>query len=230
MEIYTLNTDFLQDKKILQNYLPLVSEYRRQKVDKLRFDKDKALSLGAGILLSFSLAKAGIDETSVVYAEGEHGKPYIVGEKIHFSLSHSGYRAALVWDYSECGIDIEQIKPYNQSVARRMYSQNEQIILEKHLENETLLNEYFTRIWTRKESYGKFTGQGLNFSDDIQKRVFDDRDMKERGIYFIEHALFDEMNASSYILSACSGNKEIFGINVTDIKSMEEIDCVIHRN
>lgn len=230
MEIYTINTDFLQEENLFQKYLPFVSEYRKNKVEKLRFKKDKALSLGAGILLAYSLANVGVDENLVTYMEGEHGKPCIKGLNIHFNLSHSGQRAVLIFDESPCGIDIEQVKSYKKQVADRFFSDAERNVLEKNSKNETLMAECFTRIWTRKESYGKFTGQGLNFMDENQTLLLDDHVMNNKGIYFKEYRICDAGEKCDYLISACSANKEIADIDIIDINNMEEVYCVIHRN
>lgn len=230
MEIYTINTDFLLDKNTFNKFLPFVSDYRKSKVEKLRFEKDKVLSLGAGLLLSFSLAKAGIDEKTLVFTKGEHGKPYLNGSGLYFSLSHSGHRAALILDTEECGIDIELVSAYKPQVATRFFSEMEKTLLGSYDGDEALQNECFTRIWTRKESYGKFTGYGLNFTDDFQKSVMDETEMSARGIFFNEYRIIDKQNECSYIISACSVKKEIANICLTDINNMEEIDCVIHRN
>lgn len=43
---------------------------------------------------------------------GEHGKPYLLGEQLHFNLSHSGTLALIaVCRDREVGVDVERFRP-----------------------------------------------------------------------------------------------------------------------
>ncbi len=64
------------------------------------------------------------------------------------------------------GIDIECIREYDEKIAERFFTKEEQDYL-KYSENK---NEDFVRIWTSKEAYGKFTGGGLN--DGLKFSIF----------------------------------------------------------
>ena len=91
----------------------------------------------------------------------ESGKPYVgVGSGMYVSISHShGLCAAAVSD-SEVGVDIEYIDPSRSTerlnrLAARFFSQDE-------LEYVSGLPERFYEIWCAKESYLKYTGDGLS--------------------------------------------------------------------
>lgn len=225
-----IDTDFLLEENNRNRYMPLVSAYRRHKVEKLRFPKDRALSLGAGLLLAYALAGKGVDERSAAYKEGEYGKPAIDGLPFHFSLSHSGHRSVCMLDDAPCGIDIEGIASYKKRIVDRMFSEQEQIFLEQSGQDESGKAETFARIWTRRESYGKLVGRGLDFTDNIQGRLFDDAYIHTKGIYFKEFRIPDETESCSCLMSACSERREITDLELTELKDMEEIICVINRN
>lgn len=91
------------------------------------------------------------------------GKPFLKNASdLHYSISHSG-------DYWVCavagqplGVDIERHHPVPfQKIARRFFHPDEIVYLEKAGETG------FFALWTAKESYVKYTGQGVghHFSD-----------------------------------------------------------------
>ena len=76
----------------------------------------------------------------------EKGKPYL--DKDYISISHSGeYVVVAISDFN-IGVDIQKIE-YREKVVSLF---SEEVTDEK----------MFTRLWTLKESYGKYLGIGLN--------------------------------------------------------------------
>jgi len=51
IKVYVADVGQLMDEKLFQHLYKCVSAGRREKVDRMRLDKDKRLSLGAGALL-----------------------------------------------------------------------------------------------------------------------------------------------------------------------------------
>ena len=92
----------------------------------------------------------------------ESGKPYVgVGGSMYVSISHShGFCAAAVSD-SEVGVDIEYIDPNRQLERMRR-------LAERYFSPDELawavadLPERFYEVWCAKESYVKYTGEGLS--------------------------------------------------------------------
>ena len=100
-----------------------------------------------------------------LYGEGAYelsvlsgGKPYFAHHpEIHFSISHSGEYWACAFADEEVGLDI-QIEDHHrkkEKIAKRFFSQEEQIYLAKQNYAE------FYDIWAMKEAYLKYTGEGL---------------------------------------------------------------------
>ena len=95
------------------------------------------------------------------YSYGPHGKPKILDFSLQFSLSHSGQYILCAVSSQNVGADIQQKKKVNAlGIAKRFFSPEEYLQLEQ-CGCETECQELFYRMWTRKEAYGKLTGDGV---------------------------------------------------------------------
>lgn len=98
---------------------------------------------------------------SLTYRYGEKGKPYFENIPLFFSLSHSGEYVLCAVSGRELGADIQKIQSADVlKLAKRFFSESECRILEgceSHRERQRL----FFGFWTRKEAYGKLTGEGI---------------------------------------------------------------------
>jgi len=99
---------------------------------------------------------------SAVTVRREGEKPCFVPDiGLFFSVSHSGSTWICAVSEQEVGIDIQKETGHNRErIAKRVFHPQEYAYL---LENE--FDDFFS-VWTAKESYVKFTGQGIgkNFS------------------------------------------------------------------
>lgn len=126
---------------------PTISEYRREKISKLKSEKNKKLSLGAELLFIYALKKYYKDiALPPEFSFGKHGKPEIRG--VQFSLAHAGNVAVCAVSDKAVGVDIERTDRKSDRVAKRAFNENEQ-------------NFEFGYIWTRKEAAVKADGGGL---------------------------------------------------------------------
>jgi 4'-phosphopantetheinyl transferase len=181
--ITLLHTDILKDPHIYDLYYGQMPEDRQKKIDRFRFDKDKRLSLGAGILLKLALDQAGIsltrpngtgtaDDTDAGYSQrkivelsfSEQGKPFIKDrDDLYFNLSHSGQLAACVLSDRPVGIDIEGRQTFKESLIRRVFAQEDLALAKRaEREKELSLDKICTLLWTVKESVMKYFGKGLS--------------------------------------------------------------------
>ncbi len=97
-------------------------------------------------------------EEFTVCTDKKHGKPYVKElPEVHFSITHGGgYWACAVGD-CEAGLDLQEVSDREtERIAQRFFHPSETAWLEEHGGPE----EFF-RIWTKKESYIKYTGKGL---------------------------------------------------------------------
>ncbi|MCL2052919.1 MAG: 4'-phosphopantetheinyl transferase superfamily protein [Oscillospiraceae bacterium] len=133
--------------------LELVTDSRRERIKRYLKIESKAKCLTAGLLLRYI---CGVTNDSML-TTGENGKLYLKNSCLHFNISHSGEYVILATAVSEVGVDIEKVKPYSKSVAKRCFTPIELELLE-----QTNGSENFYRIWTAKESIMKSTGLGFS--------------------------------------------------------------------
>ena len=120
-------------------------------------EKNALLSLSALSLLH----RAGVDST---LAYGENGRPYFEERTCDFSITHTqNYVFCAITEGEEptrIGIDAEDLNRPDFSdfdeMAARWFGENEQVVFLASPTKET-----FLRLWTRKEAYVKYTGDGL---------------------------------------------------------------------
>lgn len=96
-----------------------------------------------------------------VYRYGSGGKPYLAEHSFQFNLSHSGAYVLCGVSEQEIGVDIQRIQGGEKlHLAKRFFSPGECRALEDCEDEEARIQMFF-RMWTRKEAYGKLTGEGL---------------------------------------------------------------------
>ena len=76
----------------------------------------------------------------------KNSKPRLDVEGVYFNLSHSHGAVVLAMSHTEIGVDVEKIRP----VEREKFT---------YIEAED--DDEFFEKWTERESYAKFTGEGL---------------------------------------------------------------------
>jgi len=147
----------LEDPRAFQHGLEILPwPDRREKTGKYRFEKDRRLCLGAGLLAACVLRQAGANDLRIVQAE--NGKPRLLAyPDLHFNLSHSGTLAVCVVSDQPVGVDVEEERDIDLKRFSRCF-QPEELAWINGSGNSV---HAFFRLWTRKESYLKRTGTGL---------------------------------------------------------------------
>ena len=148
----------------LQLYNKAYSEMsleRQQKADRYKNPKDKYCCVFADMLLRDTLREDfGLSEP--VFYTDKKGKPHIEGDMLYFNLSHQGDYVACAVSESPVGIDIGQIRKVDIHLINRVCTEDE---LSYVMRNPDDVNdevcERFMRIWTAKEAYLKYTGEGI---------------------------------------------------------------------
>ena len=155
-KLYLVNTKSVREEDINN-----LSSLRIKKANSFVDEKDKLLSLAAGIALDKGLKEIGLNEKDLDIEINEYGKPYFKDQtNIKFNLSHSIDTSICVISSKEVGCDIEKIRKYNAKIVNKCFSNEEQGFIKKALNK----NEAFTRIWTLKESFLKAIGKGVDFN------------------------------------------------------------------
>ncbi|MDE6642205.1 MAG: 4'-phosphopantetheinyl transferase superfamily protein [Acetatifactor sp.] len=186
MNIYLLNIEELiqGDAGIpADSMLHKVDEARRAKVLAAKTVQGKAAELGAGLLLQKAVQDWKRDKPQqsprirfctvsglfselteplpLTYRYGDKGKPYFENIPLFFSLSHSGEYVLCAVSRQEVGADIQKIQPSDVlKLAKRFFSEPECRALER-CESDREQQGLFFGLWSRKEAYGKLTGEGV---------------------------------------------------------------------
>ncbi|MBQ3427049.1 MAG: 4'-phosphopantetheinyl transferase superfamily protein [Clostridia bacterium] len=152
-QLYILDARKLENEKVFGYWYNKMPPQRREKIDRFRFEKDKRLSLGAGILLYTALSREEVKKISIRC--GEYGKPYLTDNKdVFFNISHSGSVAVCAVSSRPVGVDVEELRHFDERLKSYVYSADE---LGKDRSDSRC-----TRLWTIKESVMKYFGTGIS--------------------------------------------------------------------
>lgn len=174
-------TDTLRTGQFIEEASGRVDAGRLKKAEKIRHPGNRAASLGAGLLLQKMVREQqtgkfiggmqdftaeGILSTlpekplPLQYRYGEKGKPEIEDFPLHFSLSHSGLYVLCAVSERQIGADIQQFRKTEfLRLTERFFAEREYEMLKQCGEKER--EALFFQLWSRKEAYGKLTGQGI---------------------------------------------------------------------
>ena len=186
--IYLLNLQELlsgaECAALFESALGKADAVRREKALGVKNARGRAAGLGAGLLLQRAVQdfqgggtkdrpqKGGRYTVSgllselgqplpLTYRYGERGKPYFEDLPLYFNLSHSGDYVLCAVSDVEVGVDIQKIQPVNErKLAKRFFSEAECRVLEG-CESSEGRRRLFFELWSRKEAYGKLTGEGI---------------------------------------------------------------------
>jgi len=134
-------------------------EIQRAKRFVRKVDHDRYIS-GRARLREILGAETGCKPEDIAIRYGPNGKPEIT-DGPDFNLSHSGRLAALAISYDGAlGVDVEEMRPIEDGVARHHFSATEYHALSQFPQSKWL--DGFYRCWTRKEAVIKSCGLGLS--------------------------------------------------------------------
>lgn len=140
------------DKGIYDRLYEKASPERKQQADGYRRQEDKLRCVTAHALLKTALG------TEVFQIEKQAcGKPRVKDRKnFYYNLSHSGRYVVIAWGSSEVGVDVQEhdTKASTERIAKHFFAPDEQAYAVGNI-------QHFYEIWTKKESYLKYTGRGL---------------------------------------------------------------------
>lgn len=162
MTILTFNVKpIIDDPALFAEWYEKMPAWRRRRIDSMKHESGKALSLGVGVLLHKALTEMGVEEPDEV-SMNEFEKPfYKEYPEIHFSLSHSGVMAMCAISDRPVGCDVEKIRERDLDIAKRFFTSEEYDLI-KSQKTDELQTKMFFRIWTLKESFVKCIGTGLS--------------------------------------------------------------------
>ena len=172
--------------------LERVSAQRRAVALRYLRESDRQLSLAAYLLLQEALEKEYGITRPPEFSFGPHGKPFLRDyPHIHFNLSHCPGAALCVVGDAPVGCDIETVpQRLDLDLCRYCYSQEEldAILRAEHPQ------QAFCTLWTRKEAFLKYTGEGL--TDHLPGLL---ASPKAAEVHFESHVAGD----ASYVYTLC---------------------------
>ncbi len=172
-EVYLYNIPDIS-KEQFNKYLALVSPERQAKIHRLKCRDKQGQALFAALLLRAVLCdRLKVKNDQLHFSATEKGKPYLTDRTdVHFSISHTDGLVAVAVSDREVGIDAETVKPADPKLCQRFFSTAEQDFVTPETEGWL---ERFYLVWTRKEAYLKYTGEGLSVPLASFSTVSDDR-------------------------------------------------------
>lgn len=176
------------DEDIYGRLYDTASPERKSQADRYLRHADKLRCVTAHALLKYVL---GTEDFQI--ERQANGKPCVKGRKDFFyNISHSGRYVVIAWGPSEVGVDVQQhdVSVGAEAIACRHFAADECAYVRGDLSR-------FYEIWTKKESYLKFTGKGLKKSLGSFSTLLPDSGIRYR------HRYLD----GGYSLSLCTTEK-----------------------
>lgn len=197
-----------------------IEQQRKEKILRTQSHTARVRSLTAGILLynavcdylGIEVGESNPRPLNVSYEK--EGKPYLVEyPDVFFNLSHSGDLVCCAISNYQVGIDVQKHGIVKEGIAQRFFTQQDNQMLAAC--EEAKREELFFRMWSVKESFIKYTGEGMRrgfdtFSIDWEKgEIFEGRDVVTNSISErIPAACFVESDfVEKYSISLCFGEK-----------------------
>lgn len=159
MKIYIEDIDERTVGRELEQSLEHLPGWRKAIAMNYCFPIDRLQSARAYLLLREALRLEYGNDVKTEFGYGENGKPFLLNyPDIHFNLSHCRKGVMCVVGDKPVGCDIEEI-PHclPEDVLGAAFCEQERM----NIKNAANPCSEFARLWTRKESLLKLTGEGL---------------------------------------------------------------------
>ena len=128
---------------------------RQERCVKYRNEADKQACVLAYLLLEKGLSEQYGVSRPPEFDFNNHGKPFLRDSPhIFFNFSHCRFGVACALSDIEIGVDIQDIRPFDMDLARRVCG-SEELMQLSDAGDPALL---FCKIWARKEAYIKAQG------------------------------------------------------------------------
>ena len=188
----------LYDEECYQKYFAALPAFRQEKARKLLFQKDRAQSAGAWLLLE------------------EIRKRYKISDRAVYNLSHSGDYVLCSIDTDaregvQLGCDIEKVQKARMGLAKRFFCRSEYEDIFR-CDSKEARAEKFCRYWVLKESFMKATRKGMALkmsSFEIllsnPPRLIKKPEEFEETYYYCEYPL----EGFPYRIAVCSNDSEL---------------------
>lgn len=151
-----------------ENLLQYVSYKRQRKIHSFYFSSDKRHSLYAALLTVMEISLTlNQPISSLIFDIDKNHKPYLKNvENLHFNLSHTKGAVLLGISSAPIGVDIELNRDPAFDIMEHYFHEDE-VHYVTSVSSEQIRSNFFFNVWTRKEAFIKYTGNGL--SDNLKE-------------------------------------------------------------
>ena len=164
IKIFRADISPFYDDSFRQKYIPYLTDFRKKRVENAKSRDFAASSTAAGILQRHVLSLYGVNTYAL--REKEDEKPYIFGNPLYFSISHTENFVFLAVYGKNIGIDAEKYPAFENggdtgkylTLAKRFFTKSESEFLIKSKSP----GFDFIKIWGLKEAYAKYCGKKLS--------------------------------------------------------------------
>lgn len=181
--------------------LKLLENDRLKKAMKYKFHKDRVNSVLAWSLLKFGLFNEYQMVTVPDTICNGYGKPYFSNQNLFFNLSHSDSVVGCALSRFNIGFDV-QTNINNLGAIKSVFNQGE---LNNICCQQCPIIEA-TRLWTLKEAYGKYHGNGLNYN----LKHFNASTISKNSWQNYDYQKVFSSSKSTYSYSVFSEQEEVF--------------------
>lgn len=162
VEVYICSLPKMRNKREIDALIPFISEEKQKRVKRFKFIDDQYRSVIGELLVRYICRfRYSMLEKDFQLTKNRYGKPYLpLYPNFYFNIAHSGEWVVCAIHNNEVGIDIECIKPIEESIMLSILREKEV----EYLSSKPNKLAAFYEIWTVKESYLKAIGSGLAIS------------------------------------------------------------------
>ena len=162
--LFYYNIDKMSDE-LYESELKKLSKMRRKEILKKQNLEDRKRSLAGDMLVRKYISRLySIPAEELIFAKGEHGKPYVLNAPAHFSVSHSLKYTVVAISNEPIGIDTEVIREFSAIIDHKSFNESEKeyVAGATPFRRKNQMERAFYEVWTAKEAYLKYTGKGLS--------------------------------------------------------------------
>ena len=146
------------DEETYRGALAQMSAARQKRVKEIAMEDDRKRTVAAELLARRVIGeKLGIAPEKVPLCLDENDKPYVQGDPVYLSISHSGNWAVCAVDQKPVGVDVEVIRGVQEKFVARVCSETERQYIRY---GDAGCLQRFWECWTAKEALFKLTGKG----------------------------------------------------------------------
>ena len=159
LKLYSLRIPKI-DGDSLKKYMSLVSKQRQDKVNRQKNEAKRHQALFAAVMLRAILCEnLKLKNSELQFGISSYGKPYLLNENLlHFSISHTEGLVSVAVSDKNVGVDCEKIRAINKKLCERYFTDQEAEYVNS---SDSDYEARFFEIWTMKEAFGKYKGDGF---------------------------------------------------------------------